>query len=216
MVVNIAAALSLERPCVALVERGSVGIGEGAGLDFVDSGIPLLFRINAVPIVSVAHLVVSGAYLSARNLDMGIAQYLSVFRASVDGGCNERCAADFQIRGVRHSKFVGDSVAAVETFAGTEHITKIIIGSLIRGVWHQRMVNAHLSAADQHLGQTGIRRTGLGLAFCMEVALAGCVICREGAHRAQLAAAVDTAAHMTFHHVYQRVACHHSRCGVSL
>ena len=215
VVIDIALALGIERPGVALMEVSGIGVDEGAGLDLVDGGGPGRFVVNAVPVVLCTYQIVTCTNLATCDLYQRAVHDLSVLRAAIDGGDDET-AADEQVRGVRYGQFVGDGIAAVQTLAGAEDIAVVVVGGRIIGVGHVLLVQTHQTAADDDLGLTRACLAGLGLALDVQVALAGSVIGLEGTHGAELATAVDTAMHMAILHLYLGVLAHQSVVDIGL
>ena len=105
IVIYVAVSFVAERPGIAYVETCGVIIGERTILDLVDGRIPIRFVIWIVPMMYVGVvLVMSNADLAAHDLHMGVAEHLSVLGAAIDGGGDERRAADFQIGGIGNGK----------------------------------------------------------------------------------------------------------------
>ena len=155
---------------------------------------------------------------------MGVAQHQAVLGTAVYRGRDERSCINLQISVVGHSKRNSLVVSDGVGFAATsgKDITPVIV---ILRVGHFRLIDtAHYSTINDHRDQTSTRGAGFGdvnrlCRASLNFRISGInhlVKRRKGTHRAQFAAAIDTAFHLAAYHSDRGIAFYQARLFVGL
>ena len=157
--------------------------------------------------------------LSASNVHAGVAQHQAVLSTAIDRSRDECRVADVQIGAVdyaeRDGMLISDGVG--QALATTEDPATVIVIRVMIDPRHQGTIFTHRSAADQHFGYASAWFAGIGDEHTMLIITIYNSIKRSvGTHRAQHAAAVDTAFHDAARHADVGVVLHQTCIHVAL